>query len=66
MSTITRTQLRFAMLGFALGITCMIALFVAGALSGTAPMMVIASTTAAALASSAAGLYATLSKKVQR
>lgn len=64
--TITRTQLRFAILGFTLAIAAMVAVFVAGAVTGSAQMMVIASSTFAALGGSAAAMYASVAKKVQR
>ena len=56
---------RVALIGFAIAFASMITLFIAGAVTGTAPMMVVASTTAAALSGSAAGTFAQLRKQAR-
>lgn len=71
MNTTTRTAAqqtiarRVAMIGFGIALTSMLVLFIAGAVTGTAPMMVVASTTAAALGGSAAGTFAQLRKQAR-
>ena len=56
---------RVAFIGFALGLAAMIALFVHGALNGTAQLMVISSSTAAVLGASAAATFVTISRKLK-
>lgn len=59
------TARRMAVIGFALGLAPMIALFVYGALQGSAPLMVISSSTAAALASSFTAALVSINRKLK-
>lgn len=56
---------RVALIGFAIGIATMVALFVYGALNGTAQLMVISASTAAALGAAAAASLSTISRRLK-
>lgn len=67
MNTNTRYDgTRFAWMGFAAGLLCMIALFIAGALQGNAGMMVMATSTAAALGATWVSVSVSLQKKARK
>ena len=56
---------RVATIGFAVGIACMVALFVYGIVISSAPLMVIASSTGGALGASITATFVTLNKKLE-
>lgn len=57
---------RFAWLGFAAGLLCMSALFIAGAVKGNAGMMVMAASTATLLGAVWVSVSASLKKKASK
>lgn len=67
MNTNTRNDgTRFAWLGFAAGLLCMTALFIAGAVKGSAGMMVMASSTASVLGAVWASVAVSVKKKASK
>ena len=54
---------RFASIGFALGLACMVALFIAGAIAGNAGMMVMASSVGAMQGAAGVATSAAIKKK---
>lgn len=64
-NTATRNNgTRYMWLGFAMGLACMAALFIAGLVKGSAGMVVMASSTAAILAGTWSATAVTAKKKV--
>lgn len=57
------TAKRFAYLGFAIGLAAMVAMFIVGAVNGSAPMMVASSSGGAGVGSAWAAAWATFNRK---